>query len=167
MSTPTKLRRSISTGDVSVNPSPILRSKGVMNEATKEAPENTELEGLQARISELELQLEDAQCKLSAKQESREEEMKQRIEQLEAEMETYKAELKLREQEREESEKLAEQLNTLQVRVVVVDIRNILPFLICVAAVRLRLHPEERERPAEPGHKDSGGGAFEIQRREG
>ena len=155
MSTPTKLRRSISTGDVSVNPSPILRK-----EATKEAPENSELEGLQARVSELELQLEDAQCKLSAKQESREEEMKQRIEQLEAEMETYKAELKLREQEREDSEKLAEQLNTLQVRVVVVDIRNILPFLICVAAVRLRLHPEERERPAEPGHQDSGGGTF-------
>ena len=138
-----------------------------MKEATKEAPENSELEGLQARVAELELQLEDAQCKLSAKQESREEEMKQRIEQLEAEMETYKAELKLREQEREESEKLAEQLNTLQVRVVVVDIRNILPFLICVAAVRLRLHPEERERPAEPGHQDSGGGAFKIQRREG
>lgn len=118
MSTPTKLRRSISTGDVSVNPSPILRSKG----ERKEALESRELEGLQARVSELEVQLEDAQLKLSAKQESREEEMKLRIEQLEAEMETYKAELKLREQEREESEKLAEQLNTLQVRVVVVDI---------------------------------------------
>ena len=80
------------------------------------------VESLRARISELELQLEDATEKLMEKEDTkvvqcaREEEMKLRLEQLEAEMETLRTELKLREEEREESEKLAEQLDTLKVR---------------------------------------------------
>ena len=117
MSTPTRIRRSISTGDVSANPSPILRLKA----CSAEVEGNTEVEALQSRVTELELQLENAQLKLSANQDGavdqtgREEELRLRVEQLEAEMETYRAELKLRDREREESEKLAEQLDTLQV----------------------------------------------------
>ena len=117
MTTPTKLRRSISTGDVSVNPSPVLKM------TSKEDRDESVVETLQARISELELQLEDAMQKLVADDTvvvkcSQEEEMKLRIEQMEAEMETYKAELKLREEEQEKAEKLVEQLDSLKVNAI-------------------------------------------------
>ena len=117
-STPRRLRRSISQGDLdSPNPSPLLRRSPLL----RGDEEETEVQSLKARITELELQLKDAMEKLMEKegttvaQGAKEEEMKQRIEQLEAEMETLKTELKLREEEREESEKLAEQLDTLKV----------------------------------------------------
>ena len=114
MTTPTRMRRSISTGDVSIQPSPILRTG-------REKEEKSEVESLKERISDLELQLEDALQKLVAKESvviscAQEKEMTARIEQLEAEMESYRAELKLREEERVESEKLAEQIDNLQVR---------------------------------------------------
>ena len=118
-STPRRLRRSISQGDLdSPTPSPLLRRSPLLRGAEEE---ETEVKSLNARITELELQLKDAMEKLMEKegttvaQGAKEEEMKQRIEQLEAEMETLKTELKLREEEREESEKLAEQLDTLKV----------------------------------------------------
>ena len=123
-STPRRLRRSISQGDLdSPTPSPLLRRSPLLRGDEEE--EETEVKNLKARITELELQLKlqlkDAMEKLMEKegttvaQGAKEEEMKQRIEQLEAEMETLKTELKLREEEREESEKLAEQLDTLKV----------------------------------------------------
>ena len=119
-STPRRLRRSISQGDLdSPTPSPLLRRSPLLRGDEEE--EETEVKSLKARITELELQLKDAMEKLMEKegttvaQGAKEEEMKQRIEQLEAEMETLKTELKLREEEREESEKLAEQLDTLKV----------------------------------------------------
>ena len=124
--TPRRLRRSISQGDLaSPSQSPALRlRKSPKEEEEKEKEEETVavVESLRARISELELQLEDATEKLMEKEDTkvvqcaREEEMKLRLEQLEAEMETLRTELKLREEEREESEKLAEQLDTLKVR---------------------------------------------------
>ena len=118
-STPRRLRRSISQGDLdSPTPSPLLRRSPLLR---GDEEEETEVKSLKARITELELQLKDATEKLMEKEDTtvaqgaKEEEMKQRIEQLEAEMETLKTELKLREEEREESEKLAEQLDTLKV----------------------------------------------------
>ena len=117
--TPRRLRRSISQGDLnSPNPSPILR-KSPLSRAEDE--EKTLVESLHARITELEDQLKNATEKLMEKDttvvhSAMEEELKLRIEQLEAEMETMRSELKLREEEREESEKLAEQLDTLKVR---------------------------------------------------
>ena len=115
--TPRRLRRSISQGDLnSPNQSPMLRKSPIFRE------EESVVESLQAKITELEDQLKNATEKLMEKddttvvQSAKEEEMKLRIEQLEAEMETMKAELKLREEEREDSEKLAEQLDALQVR---------------------------------------------------
>ena len=118
-STPRRLRRSISQGDLdSPKPSPLLRRSPLLR---GDEEEETEVKSLKTRISELELQLKDATEKLMEKEDNtvaqgaKEEEMKQRIEQLEAEMETLKTELKLREEEREESEKLAEQLDTLKV----------------------------------------------------
>ena len=118
--TPRRLRRSISQGDLaSPSPSPKLK----LRKSPKEEEETVAVvESLRARISELELQLEDATEKLMEKEDTKvvqcakEEEMKLRMEQLEAEMETLRSELKLREEEREESEKLAEQLDTLKVR---------------------------------------------------
>ena len=118
-STPRRLRRSISQGDLdSPTPSPLLRRSPLLR---GDEEEETEVKSLKARITELELQLKDATEKLMEKEDTtvaqgvKEEEMKQRMEQLEAEMETLKTELKLREEEREESEKLAEQLDTLKV----------------------------------------------------
>ena len=118
-STPRRLRRSISQGDLdSPKPSPLLRRSPLLR---GDEEEETEVKSLKTRISELELQLKDATEKLMEKEDNtvaqgaKEEEMKQRIEQLEAEMETLKTELKLREEEREESEKLVEQLDTLKV----------------------------------------------------
>ena len=117
--TPRRLRRSISQGDLnSPNPSPILRKSPL---STEEDEEKTLVESLHARITELEDQLKNATEKLMEKDttvvhSAMEEELKLRIEQLEAEMETMRSELKLREEEREESEKLAEQLDTLKVR---------------------------------------------------
>ena len=119
--TPRRLRRSISQGDLaSPSQSPLLRKSP--REEKEEEETVAVVESLRARISELELQLEDATEKLMEKEDTkvvqcaREEEMKLRLEQLEAEMETLRTELKLREEEREESEKLAEQLDTLKVR---------------------------------------------------
>ena len=125
VSTPRRLRRSISTGDVTVNQSPHLKkddiAAGLGDEDDK--PEES-VETLKTRIVELEQQLNDAMDKLLMTEDSVvvkfnhetvEDELKSKVDQLETELETLKDELRLRDEDREQSERLAQQLDSLKV----------------------------------------------------
>ena len=129
MSTPRRLRRSISTGDVSVNQSPLLKKEDIGGQSESTPDKEDESEGLKERIQELEHQLNDAMDKLLLSQDSVvvrcehetvEEELRTRVEQLEAELETHKVELRLRDEDRKESEMLAEQLDSLKVSLLII-----------------------------------------------
>ena len=130
MSTPRRLRRSISTGDVSVNQSPLLKKEDLGGPSESTPDKEDESEGLKERIQELEHQLNDAMDKLLLSQDSVvvrcehetvEEELRTRVEQLEAELETHKVELRLRDEDRKESEMLAEQLDSLKVCQIIIS----------------------------------------------
>ena len=120
-STPRKMRRSISTGDMSVVLSPVRRMIGENN---MEEAEIT-VEGLQKKNEQLEQQLREALDKSKATEDSIvvkcnhedvDSVLKTRVEQLEAELEVTKVELRLRQEDvNEENDKLAEQLDSLRV----------------------------------------------------
>jgi len=121
-STPRKMRRSISTGNLSVAlMSPVMK----MKETDSEEHEMT-LEMLQKKNEELQLQLKDALEKLKASEDSvvvkcnhedTDASLKSRVEQLEAELEMTKVELRMRQEDvNEENDKLAEQLDSLRLQ---------------------------------------------------
>ena len=125
VSTPRRLRRSISQGDVTVSQSPRLKPEDLVDDKGQESQEE-EVMRLRAKVSELEQQLNDAMEKLLVSEDSvvvhsgdkeTESELRTKLEQLEAELETCKAELRLRDEDLERSEKLAEELDALKVRV--------------------------------------------------
>ena len=69
VSTPRRLRRSISTGDVTIN-SPVLKNDDIA-EAREHPDDNSiEVEELKVKISELEQQLNDAMDKLLMSEDS-------------------------------------------------------------------------------------------------
>ena len=124
VSTPRRLRRSISQGDVTVSQSPRLNPQDLKDEKDPESAEQ-EAARLRERVAELEQQLNDAMDKLLVSEDSvvvhngdkeTETELRTKLEQLEAELETCKAELRLRDEDLENSEKLAEELDSLKVR---------------------------------------------------
>ena len=123
VSTPRKLRRSISHGDVTINQSPRLKPEDIADDQSPESLEE-EMIRLRARVVELEQQLNDAMEKLLMSEDSvvvhsgdkeTETALRTSLEQLEAELETCKVELRLRDEDLERSEKLAEELDTLKV----------------------------------------------------
>ena len=123
VSTPRRLRRSISHGDVTVNQSPMLKPEDFAEDKSSESQEE-EMTRLKARVTELEQQLNDAMDKLLMSEDSvvvhsgdkeTETELRNKVEQLETELETCKVELRLRDEDLEKSEKLAEELDTLKV----------------------------------------------------
>jgi len=121
-STPRKMRRSISTGDMSVVLSPVRRMR---DESNMEEAEIT-VEGLQKKNEELEKQLREALDKFKASEDSIvvkcnhedvDSVLKTRVEQLEAELEVTKVELRLRQEDvNEENDKMAEQLDSLRLQ---------------------------------------------------
>ena len=125
VSTPRRLRRSISQGDVTVSQSPRLKPEDLEDDKGQESQEE-EITRLRSKVNELEQQLNDAMEKLLVSEDSvvvhsgdkeTETEHRTKLEQLEAELETCKAELRLRDEDLEKSEKLAEELDSLKVRV--------------------------------------------------
>ena len=123
VSTPRRLRRSISHGDVTINQSPRLKPEDIADDQSPESQEE-EMVRLRARVVELEQQLNDAMEKLLMSEDSvvvhsgdkeTETALRTSLEQLEAELETCKVELRLRDEDLERSEKLAEELDTLKV----------------------------------------------------
>jgi len=124
VSTPRRLRRSISTGDVTINQSPHLKKEDVETMNNDSGDKDDENAKLQARISELENQLRDAMDKLVMSEDSVvvklghegvEDQLRSKVEQLEAELETCRVELRLKDEDREKSERLAEQLDNLKI----------------------------------------------------
>ena len=124
VSTPRRLRRSISTGDVTVNQSPHLKKDEVAGLGNDSDNSEETVETLKAKIADLEHQLNDAMDKLLMTEDSVvvkfnhetvEEELKTKVDQLETELETLKDELKLRDEDREQAEKLAQELDNLKV----------------------------------------------------
>ena len=125
VSTPRRLRRSISQGDVSISQSPILKPEDLVESEVNEPHEVSEevVDRLRARVAELEEQLNDAMDKLVMSEPrvdhpedgGAEARLKTRVEQLETELETCRAELRLRDQDVEKAEKLAEELDSLKV----------------------------------------------------
>ena len=125
VSTPRRLRRSISQGDVSISQSPMLKPEDLVESEVNEPPEVSEevVDRLRARVAELEEQLNDAMDKLVMSEPmvdhpedgGAEARLKTRVEQLETELETCRAELRLRDQDVEKAEKLAEELDSLKV----------------------------------------------------
>ena len=124
VSTPRRLRRSISQGDVSISQSPMLKPEDLVESEVNEPPEVSEevVDRLRARVAELEEQLNDAMDKLVMSEPmvdhpedgGTEARLKTRVEQLETELETCRAELRLRDQDVEKAEKLAEELDSLK-----------------------------------------------------
>ena len=118
------MKRSISTGNISVNTTPVLvLKKGVQDDNGGE--ELPIVEALRKKNAELEMQLSNAletswilQGRVETYENGGEGEivLKTRIEQLEAELEVTKVELRIRQEDvDEENDKLAKQLDSLKV----------------------------------------------------
>merc|ERR550519_3169997 len=117
-STPRKIRRSISTGDLSVVLSPVVRSKKIVQTEKKSRDE------LEKRNLDLEQKLKETLEKLRSAEskklvicdhEDMNAELTARIEQLEIELNVAKVELRIREDE-EKKEKLTDQLDNLRLQ---------------------------------------------------
>jgi len=123
-STPRKIRRSISTGDMSVNFSPVQRLGDGGTRQDKSDDEVVTIGGLKKKNDELKTELVDALDKLRLLEDKIEfyekgdgevDALKMRIEQLEAELEVSKVELRIRQEDVDkENDKLAKQLDSLK-----------------------------------------------------